>query len=131
MLMSGLEMDNFDGLPYSLMFMNNVLKNQENTVDNRSGTIFPSITSHEHIPSQAKGDINRNWVLIYNHSTVHIIRNPKLLNNRRRTDQKIHIFCNTGVKSTDMVGDIPGVWEVWYHSEGIENILSMELINKY
>ena len=27
MLMSGLEMDNFDGLPYSLMFMNNVLKN--------------------------------------------------------------------------------------------------------
>ena len=42
----------------------------------------------------------------------------------------MHIFCNTGVKTTDMVGDILGVWEVWYHSEGIANITSMALIQK-
>ena len=29
-----------------------------------------------------------------------------------------------------MVGDMPGIREVWYHSEGIENILSMALIQK-
>ena len=42
----------------------------------------------------------------------------------------MHIFFNTGVKTTNMVGDIPGVGRVWYHSEGIENILSMALIQK-
>ena len=42
----------------------------------------------------------------------------------------MHIFFNTGVKTTNMVGDIPGVGRVWYHSEGIENIIYMELIQK-
>ena len=42
----------------------------------------------------------------------------------------MHIFYNAGVKITDMVGDIPGVGELWYHSEGIENIRSMALIYK-
>ena len=43
----------------------------------------------------------------------------------------MNIFCNTGVKTTDMVGDMPGVGEVWYHSEGTSNILSIVLIHKY
>ena len=123
-------MEDFDNSPYSLMFLNNAIQNEETTADHRSGTIFPSITIHEHILIQAKGDINRNWVLIDNQSTVHVIYNLKLLNNIRRTDRTIHIFCNAGVKTTDMVGDTPGMGEVWYHSEGIANILSKALIHK-
>ena len=42
----------------------------------------------------------------------------------------MHIFFNAGVKTTDMVGDMSGVGEVWYHSEGIANIISMSLIQK-
>ena len=42
----------------------------------------------------------------------------------------MHIFCNAGVNTTDIVGDISEVGEVCYHSEVIENILSMELIQK-
>ena len=70
-------------------------------------------------------------MLIGNQSTACVIYNPEPLNNIRRTDQTIHIFFNAGVKTTDMVGDMPGVGVIWYHSEGIANILSMALIQKY
>ena len=62
--------------------------------------------------------------------TVLVICNPKHLNNNQRTDRTMHIFFNAGVKTTDMVGDMSGVGEVWYHSEGIANIISMSLIQK-
>ena len=58
MLMTGLKMDNFDNSPPSLMFLNNAIQNEETNADHRSGTLFPSSTSHEHILSQAKGSIN-------------------------------------------------------------------------
>ena len=61
---------------------------------------------------------------------MHIICNPKLLKNIRRTDSIIHIFCSAGVKNTEMVGDMPVVGVVWYHSESISNILSVSLIKK-
>ena len=64
MLMAGLKMDNFDNSPYFLMFLNNAIKNEETTADHIIGTSFPISTSHENILIQAKGDINRNWVLI-------------------------------------------------------------------
>ena len=112
MLMTGLKMDNFDDSPYFLMFLYNAIQNEETTTDHMIGTIFKSITSHEHILSQAKGDINRNWVLIDNKFTVHVICNPKLLNNIQRTDRTMRIFCNAGVNTTDMVGEMPGVGEV-------------------
>ena len=106
-------MDGFYDSPYSLMFLNNAIQNEENTEDHRIGTIFPISTSNEHILSQAKGYINRNWVLIYNQSIVYVICNPKLLNNIRRTDQTMNIFCNAGVKTTNMVGGIPGLVGFW------------------
>ena len=51
----------------------------------------------------------------------------------------MHIFCNSGMNTTDMVGYMPGVVVVryyseviaWYHSKGIANILSMAFINNY
>ena len=43
----------------------------------------------------------------------------------------MHILCNAGVKTTDMVGVMPGVGEVWSHSERIVNILPTALIKKY
>ena len=95
--------------PYSLMFLNNEIQNEQTTVDHRGGAIFPSSTSHEHILSQAKIAINRNWLLIENQSTVHVIYNPKLLNSIQRSERTMHIFYNAGVNTTDMFGDMPGV----------------------
>ena len=115
MLMVGIKMDDFDDSPYPLMSLNNKIKNEETAADHMSGTIFPSNTSHEHIFSQEKGYIILNWVLIDNQSTVHVICNPNLLNNIRRMDRTMNIFYNSGVRTTRMVGGMPGVVEVWYH----------------
>ena len=85
-------MDDFDDTPYSMMFLNNVIQNEETAADHRSGTIFTSSNSNENILSQAKGDINLNWLLIDNQSPVHVICNTKLLKKIRRTDRKMYIF---------------------------------------
>ena len=73
MLTAGLEIDNFDNSTYSMMFLNNAIKNEETNADHRSDTNSISSTSHEHTLSQAKGAINQHWVLIDNRSTVHLI----------------------------------------------------------
>ena len=91
-LMEGLKMDDFDDSPYFLMFLNNTIQNEDTTAYHRGGAIFPSSTSHEHILSQAKSAINRNWLLIDNQSTVHVIYNPKLLKNIQRAERTMHIF---------------------------------------
>ena len=107
--MTGLQIDNFDDLPYYLLFLNNEIQNKTTTTDHRIGTTLPSSTIHGHICIQAKGSINQNWVLIDHQSTVRLICNPELLKNIRRTDQTMHIFCNVGLNTTDIVGDMPGV----------------------
>jgi hypothetical protein len=35
----------------------------------------------------------------------------------------MNIYCNAGVTSTDLIGDLPGYGTVWYHPKGIANIL--------
>jgi hypothetical protein len=42
------------------------------------------------------------------------------------------IHCNAGVTSTNLVGDLPGYGTVWYHPNGIANILSLNKVkSKY
>ncbi len=44
----------------------------------------------------------------------------------------MEIHCNAGVTSTDLIGDLPGYGEVWYHPNGIANILSLARVkDKY
>jgi len=40
----------------------------------------------------------------------------------------MHSYCNAGNASTIIVGDLPGYSTVWYHPEGITNILSLDRI---
>ena len=35
------------------------------------------------------------------------------------------IHCTAGVTTTRLVGDLPGYGKVWYHPNGIANILSL------
>jgi hypothetical protein len=42
----------------------------------------------------------------------------------------MNIYCNAGVMSTSLVGDLPGYGEVWYHKNGIANILSLACMKK-
>ena len=41
------------------------------------------------------------------------------------------IHCNAGVTSTYLVGDLPGYGTVWYHPNGIANILSLAKMQEH
>jgi hypothetical protein len=40
------------------------------------------------------------------------------------------IMCNAGVTTTNLIGDLPGYGTVWYHRDGIANILSLARVTK-
>ena len=80
--------------------------------------------------SQAKGRINKHWMLLDNQSTVNVISNGDLLTNIRQIDQYMHIYCNAGKASTNWVGDLYGVGTVWFHKNVIANILSLSLVKE-
>jgi hypothetical protein len=77
-----------------------------------------------------KSGIPECWVLIDSQSTVDIFSNPTLLQNIRKVDRSMHIQCTAGTTSTNMMGDLEGYGPVWYHPEGIANILSLSRVKK-
>ena len=46
-----------------------------------------------------------------------------MLNNIRVIGEILNIHCNAGVMTTNMVGDLEGYGTVWFHRQGIANIL--------
>ena len=71
------------------------------------------------------GKIPKSWILLDNQSTVDVFYNANLLRNIRKGEKHMDIHCNAGVTSTNLVGDLPGYGTVWYHPNGIANILSL------
>ena len=61
-----------------------------------------------------------------NQSTVNIFCGHTLIKNIRRVSGHINILCNVGISSTNWVGYLEGFGTLWYHKEGILNILSLE-----
>ena len=87
--------------------------------------------SYSNILSQSRGDpINKNWLLLDNQSTVHVICNPSMLTNIHRINRSMHIHCNAGVTSTNLVGQLESIGPVWFHPEGIANIISLSKIKR-
>ena len=74
------------------------------------------------------GRIKQSWILLDNQSTVDVFQNRALLSNVRQVKGFMDIHCNAGVASTNWVGDLPGYGMVWYHQEGIANILSLSKV---
>ena len=67
-----------------------------------------------------------NWILLDNQSTmIDVFCNQALLRNIRASEKQMDIHCNAGVASTNLIGDLPGYGTVWYHPQGIANILSL------
>jgi hypothetical protein len=61
------------------------------------------------------GAVPKAWILLNNQSTVNVFYNKELLGNVQRSDTHMDIHNNAGITST----------EVWYHPNGIANILSL------
>jgi hypothetical protein len=77
-------------------------------------------------------EINPWWVLLDNCSTVNIFSNKNLLRNIRQIDMYVEVKCNAGSRTTNWIGDFPGLPEpVWFDKNGRCNILSMKRVKKF
>ena len=59
---------------------------------------------------QQHGVIPCSWVVLDNQSTVDIFCNKQLLENMHQANLMLEIHSNVCVLSTNMLGDLPGVW---------------------
>ena len=53
-----------------------------------------------------------------------------MLTNIHRISRSMYIHCNAGVTSTNLVGELQSVGLVWFHPEGIANIISLSKIKR-
>jgi hypothetical protein len=45
-----------------------------------------------------------------------------------KVEDKVEIHCTAGTVSTNLMGALNGYGDVWYHADGIANILSLSQI---
>ena len=86
------------------------------------------IHDQSHIETRHGGRHPLEWVLLDNQSTIDVFVNHRLLQNIRRIGQYMYIHCTAGVTRTNLVGDLPGYGTVWFHPDGIANILSLSRV---
>jgi hypothetical protein len=76
--------------------------------------------------------VPRSWILLDNQSTVDVFSNRDLLVNIRKAQNVCKISCNAGVVVTDQIGDLPGYpAPVWFHPNGMANILSLYRVGQH
>ena len=59
-----------------------------------------------------------------------VFYNGKLLRNIRKESYFLKNYSTGGVTETNLIGDLPGFSTVWYHPNGIANILSLSKVKK-
>ena len=119
-------MESFDDEPYQLMFCT-MGEEHKTAFAHRGANKKKADINYNNVLSQAKGKIDKDWLLLDNQSTVNVICNPALLTNIRQIKQCMYIYCNAGMTSTNWVGEFEGYGTVWFHATGIANILSLAL----
>jgi hypothetical protein len=53
-----------------------------------------------------------------------------MLQNIHILDSYMNIHCNAGVTMMNLVGDLAGYGTVWFHKDGIANILSLARVKE-
>ena len=86
------------------------------------------IHDQTHIKTRHGGCLPLEWVLLDNQSTIDVFVNRCLLRNIWRIGQYMYMHCTAGVTRTNLVGDLPGYGTVWFHPDGIANILSLSRV---
>ena len=62
-------------------------------------------------------------ILLDNQSTVHMMVNPKLLKNIRKSEQMLRLYTNAGMARVTHTGDMPRLGVCWYYEDGIANVV--------
>ena len=96
---------------------------ETNQEDNDTSFVFTQ--DLRNMEAQHGGHLPPEWILLDNQSTVDVFTNRRLLKNIRRAKTNMFIHCTAGVAKTNLIGDLPGYGTVWYHPNGIANILSL------
>eukprot|EP00536_Pseudo-nitzschia_multiseries_P010551 jgi/Psemu1/26279/gm1.26279_g len=50
--------------------------------------------------------------------------------NKKHATEELHLYTNAGMRIITHMGDLPGFESVWFHSEGIANVLSFDGVAK-
>ena len=93
-------------------------------------TSFIFVQDVWNVQTQHGGHLPPEWILLDNQSTVDVFTNRRLLKNIRRSKKDMFIHCTAGVAKTNLIGDLPGYGTVWYHPNGIANILSLSKVKE-
>jgi hypothetical protein len=96
-------------------------------VDDEDGYIFRQDSEVAQKMTE-QGRVPKSWILLDDQSMVDVFHNGDLLKNIRPSSGYMDIHCNAGVTSTNMVGDLPGYGQVWYHPNGITNVLPLKQV---
>ena len=81
---------------------------------------------------QSSAPIPKDWLLLDTCSTVNMISNQQLLHDITTVDKTLSVRCTAGVTTTNQMGKLGNFPEpVWYHPNGIANILSFHSIREY
>ena len=104
-------------------------KHHKSSAGNHKG-VENAVYSANVLGQQSSSNINIDWCLLDNQSTVDIFCNAFYLSNIRTAprNKQMHIHCNTGVLVVTKVGNLAGYGMVWYHHKAIANILSQSRV---
>jgi Zinc knuckle len=80
--------------------------------------------------AEMKSGIDPEWILLDSQSTISVFKNPKMLQNIRKSDKVLRALTNGGYQDSNMVGIFPNLGEVWYNENSIANILSLADVRK-
>ena len=84
-----------------------------------------SAINADHSLNHSNGRTNTLWILLDNQSPFDSFYNGKMLRNINCIKNVLTIFFAEGKPTTHLKGELPRYGEVWYHPEGISNILPL------
>ena len=79
---------------------------------------------------QDKPTIPKSWILLDSQPIVDVFFNPKLLNNIQGPKHTLALYCITGKTIINKKGNLKSYGTIWYHADGIVNILSLHHVQK-
>ena len=74
--------------------------------------------------------ILKSLILLDSQSTVDVLCNPELIQSIHHAHEAMKIEWNTGIQTTNLIGDLPGYGAVWFDPEVIANILSLKVVQE-